>query len=35
MQLISNGADAWGVCGRGPGRGKATWFELGRSDLGG
>ncbi|WP_328555388.1 MULTISPECIES: ATP-binding protein [unclassified Streptomyces] len=33
MQLISRGADAWGVCGHGPGRGKATWFELGRSDL--
>jgi anti-sigma regulatory factor (Ser/Thr protein kinase) len=33
IQLISRGADAWGVCGHGPGRGKATWFELGRSDL--
>ncbi|KAB1986735.1 ATP-binding protein [Streptomyces triticiradicis] len=32
IQLISRGADAWGVCGHGPGRGKATWFELGRSD---
>ena len=29
MQLISYGADAWGVCTHGPGRGKATWFELG------
>ncbi|MET7618067.1 ATP-binding protein [Streptomyces sp. NPDC005408] len=28
MQLISYGADAWGVCTHGPGRGKATWFEL-------
>ncbi|TQK44754.1 histidine kinase-like protein [Streptomyces sp. SLBN-118] len=28
MQLISYGADAWGVCSHGPGRGKATWFEL-------
>ncbi|MFF3405841.1 ATP-binding protein [Streptomyces sp. NPDC002742] len=33
IQLISEGADAWGVCGNGPGRGKATWFELGRSGL--
>ncbi|WP_369259640.1 ATP-binding protein [Streptomyces sp. R35] len=31
IQLISYGADAWGVCAHGPGRGKATWFELGRS----
>lgn len=30
MHLISYGADAWGVCTHGPGRGKATWFELGR-----
>lgn len=30
MQLISYGADAWGVCTHGPGRGKATWFEVGR-----
>ncbi|MEU8892220.1 ATP-binding protein [Streptomyces sp. NPDC048442] len=30
MQLISCGADAWGVCTHGPGTGKATWFELGR-----
>lgn len=29
MRLISYGADAWGVCSHGPGRGKATWFELG------
>ncbi|MCP3819557.1 ATP-binding protein [Streptomyces sp. A3M-1-3] len=29
MQLISYGADAWGVCTHGPGGGKATWFELG------
>lgn len=29
IQLISYGADAWGVCTHGPGRGKATWFELG------
>ncbi|MEV0264643.1 ATP-binding protein [Streptomyces sp. NPDC050617] len=29
MMLISRGADAWGVCNHGPGRGKATWFELG------
>jgi hypothetical protein len=29
MHLISYGADAWGVCTHGPGRGKATWFELG------
>ncbi|MGW0531787.1 ATP-binding protein [Streptomyces sp. NPDC003032] len=29
MRLISYGADAWGICGHGPGRGKATWFELG------
>ncbi|WP_406000662.1 ATP-binding protein [Streptomyces sp. NBC_00829] len=28
MQLISYGADAWGVCTQGPGPGKATWFEL-------
>ncbi|WP_327428935.1 ATP-binding protein [Streptomyces sp. NBC_01236] len=30
IQLLSYGADAWGVCTHGPGRGKATWFELGR-----
>jgi len=30
IRLISCGADAWGVCVHGPGRGKATWFELGR-----
>lgn len=30
IQLISYGADAWGVCTHGPGRGKATWFEVGR-----
>ena len=30
IQLISHGADAWGVCAHGPGRGKATWFELGK-----
>ncbi|SED62277.1 Histidine kinase-like ATPase domain-containing protein [Streptomyces sp. 3213] len=29
IQLIAYGADAWGVCAHGPGRGKATWFELG------
>ncbi|MFD2690454.1 ATP-binding protein [Streptomyces phyllanthi] len=29
IRLISYGADAWGVCTHGPGRGKATWFELG------
>ncbi|MFJ4617905.1 ATP-binding protein [Streptomyces sp. NPDC088812] len=29
LHLISSGADAWGVCAHGPGRGKATWFELG------
>ncbi|ARF55628.1 ATP-binding protein [Streptomyces gilvosporeus] len=29
LALISYGADAWGVCHHGPGRGKATWFELG------
>ncbi|MCX4908466.1 ATP-binding protein [Streptomyces sp. NBC_00878] len=28
IQLISYGADAWGVCTHGLGRGKATWFEL-------
>lgn len=33
MMLISYGADAWGVCTHGPGRGKATWFELGRFKL--
>jgi hypothetical protein len=33
MQLISRGADAWGVCNHGPGRGKATWFELGRDGM--
>jgi len=33
IQLISYGADAWGVCTHGPGRGKATWFELGQRDL--
>ncbi|MEV6586535.1 ATP-binding protein [Streptomyces acidicola] len=33
MHLISYGADAWGVCTHGPGRGKATWFELGRRGL--
>ncbi|MBT2488137.1 ATP-binding protein [Streptomyces sp. ISL-96] len=33
MMLISYGADAWGVCTHGPGRGKATWFELGRLKL--
>ncbi len=32
MHLISYGADAWGVCTHSPGRGKATWFELGRRD---
>jgi anti-sigma regulatory factor (Ser/Thr protein kinase) len=30
IQLISCGADAWGVCTHGPGPGKATWFELER-----
>ncbi|WP_409471947.1 ATP-binding protein [Streptomyces sp. HC307] len=35
MQLISYGADAWGVCTHGPGRGKATWFELGQRGLAG
>ncbi|MCD9142758.1 ATP-binding protein [Streptomyces albireticuli] len=30
LNLIANGADAWGVCAHGPGPGKATWFELGR-----
>jgi anti-sigma regulatory factor (Ser/Thr protein kinase) len=30
IHLISCSADAWGVCTHGPGRGKATWFELGR-----
>ncbi|MBK3573143.1 ATP-binding protein [Streptomyces sp. MBT65] len=29
IHLIAHGADAWGVCTHGPGRGKATWFELG------
>ncbi|KUO13716.1 ATP-binding protein [Streptomyces sp. DSM 15324] len=29
IQLISYGADAWGVCTHGPGPGKSTWFELG------
>ncbi|MFC4500528.1 MULTISPECIES: ATP-binding protein [Streptomyces] len=29
IHLISEGADAWGVCTHGPGPGKATWFELG------
>ncbi|MBC9725217.1 ATP-binding protein [Streptomyces sp. TRM68367] len=29
VQLIAYGADAWGVCTHGPGRGKATWFEVG------
>lgn len=33
MQLISYGSDAWGVCMHGPGRGKATWFELGRDRM--
>ncbi|BBC33444.1 hypothetical protein SGFS_047380 [Streptomyces graminofaciens] len=33
MMLISYGADAWGVCTHGPGRGKATWFELGSGNL--
>lgn len=28
LQLISYGADDWGVCTHGPGRGKATWFEF-------
>ncbi|MEV7196737.1 ATP-binding protein [Streptomyces sp. NPDC093510] len=28
IQLISYGADAWGICRDGPGPGKATWFEL-------
>ncbi|MCX4669714.1 ATP-binding protein [Streptomyces sp. NBC_01381] len=35
IQLISFGADAWGICRHGPGSGKATWFELGRRPLGG
>lgn len=30
IHLISYGADAWGVCTHGPGKGKATWFELGK-----
>lgn len=35
IQLISYGADAWGICTHGPGRGKGTWFELGhRAALG-
>ncbi|MCX5200552.1 ATP-binding protein [Streptomyces sp. NBC_00237] len=34
MQLVSGGADAWGVCAHGPGEGKATWFELGRFERG-
>jgi anti-sigma regulatory factor (Ser/Thr protein kinase) len=29
MHLIACGADAWGVCAHGPGRGKATWCEVG------
>ncbi|MGW0824118.1 ATP-binding protein [Streptomyces sp. NPDC002845] len=29
IQLISFGAEAWGICTHGPGPGKATWFELG------
>lgn len=33
MQLIAYGADAWGVCTHGPGRGKATWFEVGAAGL--
>jgi anti-sigma regulatory factor (Ser/Thr protein kinase) len=33
IHLISHGADAWGVCAHGPGRGKATWFELGQRGL--
>jgi anti-sigma regulatory factor (Ser/Thr protein kinase) len=28
IHLISTGADTWGICTHGPGRGKATWFEL-------
>ncbi|MHA5048833.1 ATP-binding protein [Streptomyces sp. SD15] len=32
IQLISYGADAWGVCTHGPGPGKATWFELGQCE---
>ncbi|MFF1694006.1 ATP-binding protein [Streptomyces sp. NPDC058257] len=28
IQLISCGADAWGICTHSLGRGKATWFEL-------
>ncbi|MBB5119668.1 ATP-binding protein [Streptomyces eurocidicus] len=31
LMLIENDADAWGVCAHGPGPGKATWFELGRT----
>ncbi|MEV0111732.1 ATP-binding protein [Streptomyces sp. NPDC050844] len=34
IQLISYGADAWGICTHGPGSGKATWFELGRRSPG-
>ena len=34
IQLISYGADAWGICTHGPGSGKATWFELGHQSLG-
>ncbi|MFJ2744266.1 ATP-binding protein [Streptomyces sp. NPDC087440] len=30
LQLLSSGADDWGVCTHVPGRGKSTWFELGR-----
>ncbi|MFF3498329.1 ATP-binding protein [Streptomyces sp. NPDC003247] len=30
LHLIAGGADAWGICTQGPGRGKATWFELGQ-----
>lgn len=33
IQLISYGADAWGICMHGPGRGKATWFEVGHRAL--
>ncbi|WP_328452152.1 ATP-binding protein [Streptomyces sp. NBC_00386] len=29
MQLISRGADAWGVCGHGPGRGKGDLVRAG------
>ncbi|GHC73806.1 ATP-binding protein [Streptomyces cinnamoneus] len=29
LMLIERGADAWGVCTHGPGRGKATWFVVG------